>query len=92
MPRQVPLIRMVNEAEVAALAVGLSTGVLVDIGESGFSVTPIFEGCPVAPGARWEACGGADVTEFMDTMLHSRANEQFNQMVRARMQIRAVVI
>ena len=73
---------MVNEAQVAALAVGLTTGVLVDIGESGFSVTPIFDGCPVAPGARWEACGGADITKFMDIMLHSRANEQFNQMVR----------
>ena len=79
-PRQVPLIRMVNEAGLAALA----TGVLVDIGEPGFSVTPIFDGCSIAPGARWEACGGADVTEFMDTMLHSRANENFNQMMRVR--------
>ncbi|CAN0264070.1 unnamed protein product, partial [Ascophyllum nodosum] len=34
----------------------------------------------IAPGARWEACGGADLTEYMDSMLHSRANEQFNQM------------
>ena len=75
---------MVNEAELAALAVGSTTGVLVDVGESGFSVTPIFGGCPIAPGARWEACGGADLTEYMDSMLHSRANEQFNQMVRMR--------
>ena len=81
--RQVPLIRMVNETELAALA----TGVLVDIGESGFSVTPIFDGCCIAPGARWEACGGADVTEFMDTMLHSRANEHFNHMVRVKIAV-----
>ena len=64
------------------MAVGVSTGVLIDIGESGFSVTPVFEGCPVASGARWEAVGGAAVTAFMDTMLHSRSNEEFNKMVR----------
>lgn len=72
---------MVNEASLAALAVGVSTGVLVDIGESGLSVTPIYDGCPVAPAVRSEPCGGGDVTKFLDYMLLSRTNEHFNQMV-----------
>lgn len=75
---------MVNEAHLIALAVEVSTGVLVDIGESGLSVTPIYDGCPVAPAVRFEPCGGADVTKFLDYMLLSRTNEQFNQMVRCR--------
>ena len=82
--KQVPAIRMVNEAHLIALAVEVSTGVLVDIGESGLSVTPIYDGCPVAPAVRFEPCGGADVTKFLDYMLLSRTNEQFNQMVRCR--------
>lgn len=82
-PPQVPAIRMVNEARLAALAVELSTGLLVDIGESGFTITPIFDGCPVAPGVRSESCGGRDVTRFLDCMLLSRTNEQYNQMVRS---------
>eukprot|EP00903_Cladosiphon_okamuranus_P005875 g5811.t1 len=77
---RVPAIRMVNEAQLIALAVEVSNGVLVDIGESGLSVTPIFDGCPVAPAVRFEPCGGADVTKFLDYMLLSRTNEQFNQM------------
>lgn len=80
-PMQVPAIRMVNEAQLAALAVGVKVGVIVDIGESGVSVTPIFDGCPVPPAVRSESCGGGDVTKFLDYMLLSRTNENFNQMV-----------
>lgn len=83
-PHQVPAIRLVNQAQLIALAVDVYTGVLVDIGESGLSVTPIYGGCPVAPAVRAEPCGGADVTKFLDYMLLSRTNEQFNQMVRTR--------
>lgn len=74
---------MVSESQVSALAVGMSTGVLVDIGETTLSVTPVFDGCPVAPGVRSEPCGGADLTKYLDYMLLSRTNEQWNQMVRA---------
>lgn len=72
---------MVHEGRLAALAVGVKTGIVIDIGESGLSVTPIFDGCPVAPAVRSESCGGGDVTSFLDYMLLSRTNEQFNQMV-----------
>ena len=82
MREKVPAIRMVNEAQLSALATETTTGVLVDRGEAGFSVTPIFYGCPVASGVRAEACGGGDITKFLDYMLLSRTNEQFNQMVR----------
>lgn len=78
---QVPAIRMVCQAQLSALAVHLSIGVLIDIGESGLSVTPIFDGVPVATGVRAASCGGLDVTRFLDYMLLSRTNEQFNQMV-----------
>ena len=78
---------MVNEAEVAALALDLSTGILVDIRESGISVTPILDGCSVASGARWEAFGVVDVAKFTDTMLHTREKEHLNQMVQVRVQI-----
>ncbi|CAN0331853.1 unnamed protein product [Ectocarpus sp. 6 AP-2014] len=77
---RVPAIRMVNEAQLAALAVGVKVGVIVDIGESGVSVTPIFDGIPVPPAVRSECCGGGDVTKFLDYMLLSRTNEHFNQM------------
>ncbi|CBJ28578.1 TiTiN family member (ttn-1) [Ectocarpus siliculosus] len=77
---RVPAIRMVNEAQLAALAVGVKVGVIVDIGESGVSVTPIFDGFPVPPAVRSECCGGGDVTKFLDYMLLSRTNEHFNQM------------
>ncbi|CAM9947330.1 unnamed protein product, partial [Laminaria digitata] len=77
---RVPAIRMVNEAQLSALATETSTGVMVDIGEAGISVTPIYYGCPVASGVRSEACGGSDVTKYLDYMLLSRTNEQFNQM------------
>ncbi|CAM9444507.1 unnamed protein product, partial [Hapterophycus canaliculatus] len=77
---RVPAIRMVHEARLAALAVGVKTGVIVDIGESGLSATPVFDGCPVAPAVRSESCGGGDVTSFLDYMMLSRTNESFNQM------------
>ena len=76
---------MVNEAQLSALATETTTGVLVDIGEAGISVTPIFYGCPVASGVRSETCGGGDVTKYLDHMLLSRTNEQFNQMVREKL-------
>lgn len=59
----------------------MTTGVLVDVGESGVYVTPIFEGFPVAKTVRSVPCGGGDLTRYLDYMLISRTNEQFNQMV-----------
>ena len=80
---KVPAVRLVSEAKLAAQGAMVTTGVMVDIGESGSYVTPIFDGVPVAKAARWIPCGGGDVTAFLDSMLMSRANEEFNQLVRA---------
>lgn len=59
----------------------VTTGVIVDIEQSGPYVTPTFLGVPVAK-VRWIPYGGRDVTAFLDSMLMGRANEQFNQLVR----------
>lgn len=79
---QVPAVRLVNEAQLSALAGGLMNGVVVDIGESGTYVTPIFDGLPVRHAMQSQPCGGLDVTHYLDSMLLSRSNEEFNQMVR----------
>lgn len=79
---QVPAVRLVNEALLAALATGIKNGILVDVGESGVSVTPIFEGFPVSRASQWESCGGGDMSRYLDHMLVSRTNEHYTQMVR----------
>lgn len=56
----------------------------MDIGKSGFTVIPIFDGCPVVQGVRSESCGGGAVAEFLHSMLLRRTNELYNQMVRSR--------
>lgn len=78
---QVPAVRMANEAELCALAAEVTNGVVVDIGESGIYVTPIFDGFPISEAVQSEACGGADITNYLDYMLLSRTNESYNQMV-----------
>lgn len=60
----------------------MTDGVVVDIGESGSYVTPIFDGLPVSQAERSEPCGGVDVTHFLDSMLLTRSNEDFRQMVK----------
>lgn len=81
LPSQVSAIRLVNEAQLAALALDVTTGVVVDVGESGVYVTPIFDGVPVPEAARSERCGGGHLTRYLDYMLLSRTNETYNQMV-----------
>lgn len=76
-----PAVRLANEAQLAALAAGMTTGIVVDVGESGVYVTPVFEGFPVGKAVQWAPCGGGDLTRYLDYMLISRTNERFNQMV-----------
>ncbi|CAN0425958.1 unnamed protein product, partial [Discosporangium mesarthrocarpum] len=77
---KVPAIRFVNEAVLASLAAEMTTGVVVDIGESGIYVTPIFEGYALNDSVRSERVGGQDLTKYLDYMLLSRSNEAYNQL------------
>lgn len=74
-------VRAVNEAQLAALAAGVTNGVIVDIGESGVYVSLIFDGFPVGEAVQFSKCGGGDMTRWADVMLQSRTNEKFNQLV-----------
>lgn len=78
---QVSTFRVVNEATLSALAVRMISGVIVDIGESGVYVTPIFQQLPIREASEFQPCGGQAMTNFMDYMLTSRATEQYNNIV-----------
>ncbi|CAM9856496.1 unnamed protein product [Choristocarpus tenellus] len=78
---KVPAVRLANEATLATMAAGIRTGVVVDLGESGVYVTPVYEGYPLTESVRAEKVGGGDLTKYLDYMLLSRTNEQFNQLV-----------
>ncbi|CAM9117623.1 unnamed protein product [Choristocarpus tenellus] len=81
---EVPAIRLISEATLAAKAAGVRTGVVVDLGESGVYVSPVFEGCPLTESVRTHKVGGGCLTRYLEYMLLSRANEHFNQLIEPR--------
>lgn len=80
--RQVPAVRLVNEAYLVALATGVENGIIIDVGETRISVTPVFDRSPVHSAVQTENVGGGDITRYLDHMLVSRARDGYNKVVR----------
>jgi actin-related protein len=68
---QVQRVYFAMDAMLTLYAGGFTTGLVVDIAESGVRVVPFYEGYTVTPGLRVEPYGGADLTRYMANQLQS---------------------
>ncbi|CAM9560142.1 unnamed protein product [Chrysoparadoxa australica] len=76
----VPSLRLVNEASLVARAAGMETCIVVDIGEGSTRVCPVYCSSALSESARSDNVGASDIIAYLDYMLLSRTQQDYNQM------------
>eukprot|EP00752_Nemacystus_decipiens_P006185 g5581.t1 len=67
-----PAVHMALQPVLALYACGPTSGLVVDIGESGTQVAPIFDGFVLEKGIRWVGLGGKDITKHLGALVNAK--------------------
>ncbi|CAN0506211.1 unnamed protein product, partial [Laminaria digitata] len=67
-----PAVHMALQPVLALYACGPSSGLVVDVGESGTQVAPIFDGFVLERGVRQINLGGRDVTRNLGALVNAK--------------------
>eukprot|EP00903_Cladosiphon_okamuranus_P016371 g15098.t1 len=67
-----PAVHMALQPVLALYACGPTSGLVVDVGESGTQVAPIFDGFVVEQGIRWIGLGGKDITRHLGALVNAK--------------------
>ena len=73
----VPSLLLVNSASLSLYSSGLTTGVVVEMGEGRTTVVPVYEGFPLQHAVLTQRCGGQDCTERLRELLLQQRGHSF---------------
>jgi len=68
----VPAFYLVDTATLSLLSYGITTGIVLEFGESTCAAVPIYEGCPLKHAVRVLDIGGRDLTDYCMKILTER--------------------